>query len=173
MIGHYVKRNNEAYIMKDRKLPRLNISYERRCSLEGESSQFFEGKQLWYSQRLSKISGVTTRKDFLQAMQIYSEGYLYHYIYAFKNENNEFLYIGETHDFDQRMRSHRSIKHWWPEVKKIMIEKVVNTRVAKRREASLIKKINPRHNKTESRRQISQEDIPEILHEKIDLEYST
>ena len=128
--------------------------------------QFFEGKKIWYMARQAKKIGLYRRKEFLEIMQIHSKGHTYHYLYAFLNKQKDFLYIGQTKDFDQRMRQHKG-KHWWDLVSEIKLELVQSKEIAVRKEECLIRELKPKHNKTYHVQKLKQQDVPNILYGKI------
>ena len=132
-------------------------------------SQFFEGKKIWYLSHQAQRIGIITRKDFLKAMQIYSEGDTYHYVYAFLGSKGKFLYIGQTQDFDVRMRQHKR-KQWWKLVSEIKLERVSSKKVAVDKEKYLIKKLRPKHNKTfvNNPKKLDNGDVPPIYYVKIE-----
>ena len=134
-------------------------------------SQFFEGKKIWYLSQQAKRIGIITRKDFLSTMQIYSEGDTYHYIYSFMGKDGKFLYIGQTQDFDVRMRQHKR-KHWWGSVLEIRLERSSSRKVAIKREKDLIQKLRPKHNKEflSNPKKLKNVDVPPVVNVKIDLE---
>jgi predicted GIY-YIG superfamily endonuclease len=129
-------------------------------------SQIFEGKRIWYEYHQAQKVGVITRRDFLKRMQTYHCGVTYHYIYAFLKDDGNILYIGQTNDFDKRMRSHKE-KHWWESVSKICLERHHCKKFAYKREQILIKTLSPEHNK-QGRLRGPRKDVPPVFYERID-----
>jgi len=167
--------------LEDHLVDEVNLSENREQLLISYSSylisnkrgvsQFFEGRKIWYLSEQAQRIGIRTRKDFLKTMQIYSEGDTYHYVYAFLDGKGKFLYIGQTQDFDQRMRQHKA-SHWWRSVLEIRLERSSSRKVAVKREKDLIQKICPKYNKTflNGSKKLDNVDVPLIVKAKIDLE---
>jgi predicted GIY-YIG superfamily endonuclease len=131
-------------------------------------NQLFEGKRVWYETHQARKVGVITRRDFLKIMQTYHCGGTYHYVYAFLRDDGKILYIGQTYDFDKRMRSHKE-KHWWKSVSKICLERHHCKKFAYNREQILIDRLSPEHNKQGRRhKKIVEKDIPPIFYGYID-----
>jgi len=105
-------------------------------------TKFFEGARFEFSGRAKAVP----RGYFLSGMQVRKVGYEYHYVYALLDEDNKYIYIGETSDLDERVLQHRRTKQWWHEVCKVKYEATPKDQ-AKNKEKLLIEMFSPKHNK--------------------------